>query len=171
MTWPNFYLTCFLLGFSLSVVSFLLGSLNLHGLHLFHGHVGHAGHVGQAGHVGHAGHAGALHSAGGHAHQAATVSPFNFATISAFLAWFGGAGYLLTRYGGLVAIPALLLALLTGIAGGGLMFWFMASVLWSPSERTSRIPRFVLRGISVSLIRHSPSRDMSRVRAVSSCPM
>jgi len=125
MTWPNFYLTCFLLGFSLSVVSFLLGSLNLHGLHLFHGH---------AGHLGHAGYVGAPHSAAGHAHQAAAVSPFNFATISAFLAWFGGAGYLLTRYGGLVAIPALLLALLTGIAGGGLMFWFMASVLWSPSE-------------------------------------
>ena len=131
MTWPNFYLTCFLLGFSLSVVSFVLGSLNLHGLHLFHGHVGHGGH---AGHLGHAGRAGALHRAGGQAHQTAAVSPFNFATISAFLAWFGGAGYLLTRYGGLVAIPALMLALLTGIAGGALMFWFMAGVLWSPNE-------------------------------------
>src|SRR5438105_1957126 len=118
MTWPNFYLTCFLLGFSLSVVSFVLGSLNLHGLHLFHGHVGHAGHLGHAGHVG------ATHSAAGHAHQAAAVSPFNFATISAFLAWFGGAGYLLTRYGGLVAIPALVLALVTGIAGGALLDLF-----------------------------------------------
>ena len=46
MTWPNFYLTCFLLGFSLSLVSFLLGAFHLHGLHLFHGHAApHAGHA------------------------------------------------------------------------------------------------------------------------------
>jgi membrane protein implicated in regulation of membrane protease activity len=115
MTWANVYLTCFLLGLSLSLVSFLLGAFNLHGLHLhlFHGHGGP--HV-------------------GHGHAAHGASPFNFATITAFLAWFGGAGYLLTRYGGLWGLPALVFALLSGLAGGGLMFWFMAKVVWSPHE-------------------------------------
>jgi membrane protein implicated in regulation of membrane protease activity len=125
MTWANFYLTCFLLGFSLSLVSFLLGSLNLHGLHLFfHGHV-----------TPHAGHGAAGHAGGGHGHATgASVSPFNFATITAFLAWFGGAGYLVTRYGGWWAIPALALAVVTGLSGAALMFAFMVKVVWSPHE-------------------------------------
>jgi hypothetical protein len=125
MTWPNFYLTCFLLGFSLSLVSFLLGALNLHGLHFLHGH-GHAPHAGH----GPAGHG---HLARGHAANP-SMSPYNFATITAFLAWFGGAGFLLTRYGGLWGLPALAIAIFTGLAGAALMFWFMAKVLWSPHE-------------------------------------
>src|ERR1700730_17146176 len=124
MTWANFYLTCFLLGFSLSLASFLLGALNLHGLHLFHGHA-----------APHAGHGHATHSAGGSGGAAgASVSPFNFATITAFLAWFGGAGYLLTRYGGWWAMPALALAMVTRLAGAVLMFAFMVKVVWSPHE-------------------------------------
>ena len=124
MTWANFYLTCFLLGFSLSLVSFLLGALNLHGLHLFHGHA-----------TPHVGHGHAMHGAGGPGRGAgASVSPFNFATIAAFLAWFGGAGYLLTRYGGWWAMPALALAMVTGLAGAALMFAFMVKVVWSPHE-------------------------------------
>jgi hypothetical protein len=124
MTWANFYLTCFLFGFALSLVSFLLGTLNLHGFHLFHGHVSP-----------HASHGPSPRGPAPHSHAAsAGVSPYNFATFTAFLAWFGGAGYLLTRYGGLWAIPALVAAMLTGLAGGALMFWFMAKVLWSPHE-------------------------------------
>src|SRR5207244_1677199 len=102
MTWPNFYLTCFLLGLSLSLVSFLLGALGMHGGHFFHGHGGHAAH----------GHANASSGA---------MSPFNFATLTAFLAWFGGAGYLLTRFGGFVGLSALLLSILTGLAGAAIM--------------------------------------------------
>ena len=30
MTWSDFYLLCFLLGFSLSVLSFLAGAVNFH---------------------------------------------------------------------------------------------------------------------------------------------
>jgi hypothetical protein len=113
MTWPNFYLTCFLLGFSLSLVSFLMGSLHFHGGHFFHGHGAHAPHA--------------------HA-SSAGVSPFNFATMTAFLAWFGGAGFLLTRYGGFLGLSALAVALVTGLAGASIMFWFMVKVLWSPHE-------------------------------------
>lgn len=124
MTWPNLYLTCFLLGFSLSLVSFLLGALNIHGFHLFHGHA-----------PGHAGHGSLARGGGAHGHAAsAGMSPFNFATLTAFLAWFGGAGYLLMRYGGWWAVPALAMAVVTGLSGAAVMFWFMAKVLWSPHE-------------------------------------
>ena len=147
MTWTTIYLVCFLLGFSLSAVSWLLGILGLHfphlhgqaGPHLHGAHLhGHGGAI-QAGHShaghGHAGHgADAGHHAAGHADAASGPSPFNFATLTAFLAWFGGAGYLLTRYSDLWPLFALLLAVLVGCTGAALVFWFMAKVLWSPDE-------------------------------------
>jgi hypothetical protein len=121
MTWTTVYLVCFLLGFSLSAVSWLLGALHLH-LHL--PHVGH-GHA-HSGHSGHAGHGVSVH--------ASAPSPFNVATLTAFLAWFGGAGYLLTRYADIWPLAALLLAIIVGGAGASLIFWFMAKVLWAPDE-------------------------------------
>ena len=129
MTWTSIYLVCFLLGFSLSAVSWLLGALHLHLPHEFHGgpHLhGHGGfaHAGP-GHAGHGAHS---------AHLASAPSPYNFSTGTAFLAWFGGAGYLLTRYGELWPPIALLVAIAVGGIGASLVFWFMAQVLWSPHE-------------------------------------
>jgi membrane protein implicated in regulation of membrane protease activity len=122
MTWTTVYLVCFLLGFSLSAVSWLLGTLHLHP-HL--PHIGHAhGGAHAHGHA-HSGHAG---------HGASAPSPFNVATLTAFLAWFGGAGYLLTRYADIWPLAALLLAIVVGCAGAWLVFWFMAKVLWAPDE-------------------------------------
>jgi membrane protein implicated in regulation of membrane protease activity len=112
MTWATVYLTCFLLGVSLSVVSFLSGSF-----HLPHFHV-HVPHV----HVGHAGGAGA----GGHGDG---ISIVNFGTICAFLAWFGGTGYLLTRYSTLVVTVIATLSTFAGVAGAAVVFWFVAKVL------------------------------------------
>ena len=44
--------------------------------------------------------------------------PFlNFGTITAFLAWFGGTGYLLTRYSSLVVAGVLTLAIVAGLVG------------------------------------------------------
>jgi membrane protein implicated in regulation of membrane protease activity len=115
MTWENFYLACFLIGLILSVLSFCVGVLNLHipgfeSLHHMHGHAMHV-HV----HVPH------LDSSG--------VSPFNFSSLMAFLAWFGGAGYLLTVWGklGLMAIGAL--AIGAGLTGAMIVFLFLAKVL------------------------------------------
>ena len=53
MTWADFYLICFALGFAFSLLSFLLGGLHWH--LPFHAHL-HAGHGVHAGHspVGHA---------------------------------------------------------------------------------------------------------------------
>jgi membrane protein implicated in regulation of membrane protease activity len=56
------------------------------------------------------------------------------ATLTAFLAWFGGAGYLLTRYADVWPLAALLVAILVGCAGAALVFGFMAKVLWAPNE-------------------------------------
>ncbi len=141
MTWQDFYLICFLVGLGLSFVSFLLGSFNFH-FH-FHGHTdvfqahfhgGDAAHAG--GHMHAGGHAGANGAhAPGHApsHGLNTNDPeiswFNFGTITAFLAWFGGAGYLLTRYSGWFTWLSLAGAVIAGLIGGAIMFWFVAKVL------------------------------------------
>src|SRR2546430_11441430 len=127
MTWTNVYLVCFLLGFLLSAASWLLGVAGLHP-HI-HAHGGPHGHV----HV----HADAPHAGGGHSHatSAATApSTINFSTLMAFLAWFGGAGYLLTRYTELWPIASLLVASGVGLVGSAIVFSVMAKVLWSAGE-------------------------------------
>ena len=60
---------------------------------------------------------------------------FNFATLTAFLAWFGGAGYLLTRYADVWPLAALLAADRRRAAPARRSCSaFMAKVLWSPHE-------------------------------------
>jgi membrane protein implicated in regulation of membrane protease activity len=131
MTWADFYLGCFAFGFLLSLVSFVFGSLHLHlpGLHHgphFHLHAGsHFGGHG-VGHGGGAAHGGANVAAPG---ADTSVSPINFGTVAAFLAWFGGAGYLLTRYSGFWALTALSFAIAAGVLGAAIVFWFLAKVL------------------------------------------
>ncbi len=61
--------------------------------------------------------------------SAGGVSPFNFATLMAFLAWFGGTGYLLTRYSGLWVGFGLLASIISGLIGGGIVFLFLSKVL------------------------------------------
>ncbi len=124
MTWAMFYLVCFLIGVTLSVLSFLGGGLHLPHVHL---HVPHPGaHIPSGIHgVGGAYATGGAHAPGGHAQM-----PFlNFGTITAFLAWFGGTGYLLTRYSSLVVAGVLTLATVAGLVGAMIVFWFVAKIL------------------------------------------
>jgi membrane protein implicated in regulation of membrane protease activity len=110
MTWAMFYLVCFLVGVTLSVLSFLGGSF-----HLPHFHV-HVPHV-------HVPHSGAHGGTGGE-------MPFlNFGTITAFLAWFGGSGYLLTRYSSFMVAGVLTLAVIAGLVGATIVFWFVVKLL------------------------------------------
>jgi membrane protein implicated in regulation of membrane protease activity len=107
--WETFYFFCFCVGFLCSLVSFLAGSSHLH-IHLprgFHGHIGHG--------------------PGGKGSGA--ESPINFATIAAFLAWFGGTGYLLSRYSMIWTLFALGLSILSGLGGASIVFWFLFQVL------------------------------------------
>ncbi|HXY49242.1 MAG TPA: hypothetical protein VEI01_07310 [Terriglobales bacterium] len=129
MTWADFYLICFVVGFGFSLLSLLAGSSHWHP-HLPHlgGHGalpgGHGGPMRGAGQA----------SAGKSAAGGASVSPFNFATLTAFLAWFGGAGYLLSRYSSVWMLVAMALALLAGLMGSTIVFLFLAKVLTSSEE-------------------------------------
>ena len=117
LTAEDAYLICFGLGLVLSIAAFAGGFGHLHLGHLHFGHV-------RGPHV---------HGARG-AHADATISPLNGFTMLVFLAWFGGAGYLLRHYTALWGLPIFALALLSGLAGAGIVFWFLARVLL-PRER------------------------------------
>jgi len=124
MTWADFYLVCFVVGFFLSLVMFLAGGSHLH-VHIPHFHF----HTPVA-HV-HVAHAGPGMKAGGHSAQ---LSPFNLVTLTAFLAWFGGTGYLLTRHSTLWFWGALGISLLSGTGGAAIIYLFLSRVLSSPAE-------------------------------------
>jgi hypothetical protein len=118
-----FYFVCFLLGLFLSGFS-LLGGMGHFGGHV---HLPHAAHPVPMPH-------GAAHPAhGAGAGQAGQNTPtvpwWNTFSMMVFLCWFGAAGYLLTRYGSFVAGVVLILALLCGLAGGAIVFFFLAKVL------------------------------------------
>jgi membrane protein implicated in regulation of membrane protease activity len=104
MTWANFYLTCFALGFLFSLLSFLLGSLHFH----------------------------VPHHVGGHARGGGVrVNPV---TLAAFLAWFGGIGYLLTRFSTIWFAVGLGIAFLSGVTGAGIIYLFLSRVLKAEAE-------------------------------------
>ncbi|HSZ60779.1 MAG TPA: hypothetical protein VK828_03220 [Terriglobales bacterium] len=137
MTWADFYLTCFAVGFLLSAISFVAGGMRWH-LHLPHFPHAGGGAVGGHGAIGHA--------AGGHAPAAggnnpgvrsgheAPMSPFNFVTLTAFLAWFGGTGFLITRFSSVWFAFGLMIALGAGLFGAGIVFLFLTRVLISHEE-------------------------------------
>ena len=114
MNLSDCFLLCFAVGTLWSVASVVLG-----GFHFGHSHVGH-------GHVGH----GHSHSSAGH-HVSWFTSLVHPSSFAAFLAWFGGAGYLLTRHTGWRFWTDILFALLAGGAGA----WMLASFLrWLQSK-------------------------------------
>lgn len=143
MTWSDFYLICFAFGFCFSFFSFIFGGSRFGKLHLPHFHT-HGGHLpvahGPAVHAPAGGHGTASHPGatqpgeGTQVNHATSVSPFNPPTIAAFLAWFGGTGYLLTRFSALWVGFGLLLSVLSGLIGGGIIFLFLSRVLLSDEE-------------------------------------
>jgi len=107
MNWSEFYLVCFLVGFGFSALAVVAGSTHLHIPHL---HVHHGLHVPSA--------------------KGSSQLPWlNFGTIAAFLAWFGGTGYLLERYYSVWFVAALLFAAISGFAAAAVVFWFLMKVL------------------------------------------
>jgi len=106
MNWELFYLICFIVGFVFSTLSFLTGTLHLHVPAKWHMQIGNDGF---------------------HVHGVAAF--FNSFTLMAFLTWFGGMGYLLTRYSSIWIGFALLLASVAGLIGAAVVGWFFARVL------------------------------------------
>src|SRR6266550_647244 len=122
MTLADFYLVCFVVGFFLSLLMFLAGGMHLHIPH-FHGHALPV-HI----------HAPGLAHTGAHGSHGGQVSPFNLITLTAFLAWFGGTGYLLTRHSAIWFWAALGISLLSGTGGAAIIYLFLSRVLTSPDE-------------------------------------
>ena len=110
MTLSDFYLLCFLVGFGLSAIALFAGSAHLHLPHL---HVHHGIHIPTT-------QAGGMHT---------DLPFFNFGTIAAFLAWFGGTGYLLQHYYSVGLLVTLGVAIASGIGAAAVVFWFLAKVL------------------------------------------
>ena len=115
MTIAELYLTCFLVGFALSALSVLMGGVHLH-VHLpFHFHLGF--------HLGHVSHAGSGAGVG------RGLPAVNLGTATAFLAWFGGIGFLLTRHSHVFALAALLISIGGGFVGATLVFLLVTRIL------------------------------------------
>jgi hypothetical protein len=130
MSWPVVYLACFVIGFALSFVSFLLGSFHLHLPHM-HFHSGAHVHFDLTNGTPTATHPAAGHGQGG----SEQLSLFNFGTVAAFLAWFGGTGYLLTRYSSLWIGFVLAISSVVGFVGASIIFFFVAKVLMRHESR------------------------------------
>jgi len=130
MTWSDFYLFCFLVGFSLSVLSFFAGAVHIHlpvKWHLpFHFHGGH--------------HGAGFHKGGVSGSQ---ISWLNASTIMAFLAWFGGTGYLLTRHSHFLALTSLAISTLAGALAGWVVFKFMVKLMHTADSPMSSEDRRV----------------------------
>jgi len=119
MLWSDVYLFCFLVGATLSVFSFLAGAIHLHlpfKLH-FRFHVPHQH--------------GASHGGGPH------ISWFNASTVMAFLAWFGGVGYLMTMYSHVESFLIVGIATLAGLAAGWVVLRFLLKLV-GPSDEPLR---------------------------------
>lgn len=142
LEWSDFYLICFAVGFCFSFFSFVFGGARFGRLHLphFHGHV--APHVPMAQGQVASGHAPAAVHGQIAAQQAGTakvarsagVSPFNPPSLAAFLAWFGGTGYLLTRFSTVWVGLGLMASVASGVVGGAIIFLFLSRVLISEDE-------------------------------------
>ncbi len=102
----DIYLCCFLVGVAFSAIAALSGSFHLH----FH-------------------HGGMDLASGDVTPASPGISGFNVGTITAFVAWFGGTGYLLAAYFGLSLVPAYAGAVGGGLSGAALVYLFMAKLL------------------------------------------
>jgi hypothetical protein len=136
------FVFCFVFGAAVSLISFAMGAFggghgghgDAHGLH--GGHAGGHGAIGDSVHGVHTAGDGHAVADGGHGDHAALhdghtgePSPFNLTTITAFMAFFGGTGWVLYSSMGLGAAVALFLATVVGVAGGAVVFWFLVKVL------------------------------------------
>lgn len=128
MTFADFYLICFVVGFALSLLSFVFSGLDWHLPVKWHFHGGGTHHITTLGAKGapgapHAGHATATSTPHG------IASWLNPPVLFAFLAWFGGTGYLLTQYYRVWFLLGLGAAIFAGVIGAAVVSWFLVKVL------------------------------------------
>jgi membrane protein implicated in regulation of membrane protease activity len=124
MSWSDIYLLCFIVGFLLSVLSFLAGAIHIHLPFKMHLHLPF--HF--------RGHGPDALAKGGSASGGTHVSWFNASSAMAFLAWFGGVGYILATRSGLEALIALAIALSAGLLAAFIVFKFMVKLMNAESS-------------------------------------
>jgi membrane protein implicated in regulation of membrane protease activity len=115
VTHSDWYLFCFAFGLLWSIAALLLGG--------FHGH----GH----GHGAHVHHHGGLHAPKGvaKAHGTKLWSEFlNLHSISIFLAWAGGCGFLASRHSSWGVGVVLVVSLLAGLMAAAILSWFLRTL-------------------------------------------
>jgi len=130
MTWSDFYLFCFLVGVLLSVFSFLAGAIHLHLPFKVHFHF-HGG-----------AHHGASHGGGPH------ISWFNASTVLAFLAWFGGVGYLMTKYSHVQTLLIAGTATLAGLIAGWIVLRFLLKLVGTSGKPLRKEDRRIVGAIA-----------------------
>lgn len=135
----NIFLYIFLFGLIFTIVSLVLGFTNGIGLDL-------------------GGDADVDLDAGSDADGSGSDGPgvLNMPTITAFLTWFGGAGYIFSRSLNLGAILTVPLALASGVLGGAIMFFVIARLLWPMMTKPMSKTDFQLPG--------TPARVVSSIR-------
>ncbi|HET7034173.1 MAG TPA: hypothetical protein VFI42_00680 [Thermomicrobiaceae bacterium] len=116
------FLICFVFGAAFALLSLLLGFAGhtWHVEHLSHVHLHHDVQVHHGG-----GHDAQLHADQGEAH----LPIFNVSALLAFLTWFGGAGYLLTRLSGWPLLLVLPGAVVIGLAGAAVIGLILAKIM------------------------------------------
>jgi hypothetical protein len=152
----NLFLSFFLFGLIFTIMSLVFGWVGGvdagHGADAGHADLGHdIGH--DIGHdVGHDMGHDVSHDVG---HDSAHSGPsvFNLPTIMASLTWFGGVGYILRATLSMNGVIASVLAILSGLIGGAIMFALLARVLWpmmtKPMDRADfRLPGTAARVVS-----------------------
>ncbi len=154
----NLFLGTFLFGLIFTAGSLLLGVIDLGGLGGGHGgaHVGHFDVASDAGGLD----AGGADGAGPDGQDLAGHDGpglFNIPTIMAALTWFGGVGYILKKTVGLGGEVAIVLAVLSGVVGGAIMFVLLARVLWPMMSKPMLSSDYRLPG--------TPARVVSSIRA------
>jgi membrane protein implicated in regulation of membrane protease activity len=127
----SFYLVCFIVGLVLSVLTVIGGFGHMHLGHLGRLHLGHHTHI---------------HTHGGSHSSSNGISAVNGFTITAFLCWFGGAGYLLHHSSTFAAPLVFLLAIFSGIAGAAILWTLIFKVLLS-RERVLTIEDTEMTGV------------------------
>ena len=141
MSWTDFYLVCLIVGMALASLSLVLG--------IFHVDLpGTRWDFLTGGHL----HGGALvpgHGPGGGA-MSGHLPAANFSNLMVFLAWFGGAGALLSgslHLGPWLALPG---AGLSGVFGSYLVYLFVARVL-TAKDHAMRPHEYMLPGTLATL--------------------
>jgi hypothetical protein len=103
MSLSDFYLVCLIVGFVLSALALIAGDHHIHLPHLQGAHID----------VGHGAH----------------LPWFNIGTVAAFLAWFGGTGYLLLHVYGVWFVASLAIGAVSGVGAAAVVFCFLTKVL------------------------------------------